>query len=101
MYSAVVFSIELNHDWQINKYNQILIIKSYVSFIKYMETLIELLQVYITAIGTPAEEEVWSSIMFIRGYLAEVKHTRTQLRLLWGNCTGLSEHAGQTAFITG
>ena len=56
---------------------------------------------YIQAIGTPAEEELWSSVMFIRGYLAEVKEKRTQLSLLWNNCKGLSEHAGQAAFLTG
>ena len=39
--------------------------------------------------------------MFVRGYLAEVKEQRRQLSLLWSNCQGLAEHAGQAAFQTG
>lgn len=66
-----------------------------------MEALIELLTAYIKALGTPAEDELWSSVMFIKGYLAEIKEKRRQLELLWNNCKALSEHAGQAAFLTG
>ncbi|XP_067949248.1 diablo IAP-binding mitochondrial protein-like isoform X2 [Watersipora subatra] len=68
---------------------------------KYLQMLTELLQEYIKAIGTPNADELWDTIMFLRGYLAEVKDERKNLSLLWANCRGLAEHAGQAAFHTG
>ncbi|KAF6033108.1 hypothetical protein EB796_008598 [Bugula neritina] len=68
---------------------------------KYLEILLDIMEEFTKVIGTPAADDLWSSLMFVKGYLAEVKEERQHIQLLWNNCRDIAASVGQAAYSTG